>query len=615
MSQEEINKVNVGISKTHIHGNHGSRGQSTIAPSLDLDVPSLLSVEYPLRVENTDKAIEMIGGHEKLKKCFIEPDMKLELRLRPGDSFSHPIHSSVLKNSNNLLLKIKIPKKIFKKNNKDIRKSIEQCENEDIEYFVESFGILKQNYKFRELADFQKITKKSDFNKKFNESIRSGNCEKIEEFANELKSNFNEIQKFKDGDIDLPPLVRYSRENVSHGYKYYGNLLLDEQGEWLNKSVKLHSIQIGWTDPTPNKYDSKLDIELERAKNEIEKMKEMEFPDRIINESVSQHLIDCLNIIRKIFEMKPIWIRKHIHWLLPQNLRSQLRFALPFVTYTFNKGPWRHSFVRLGYDPRKDPNAMGYQIEAFRSMTRSNHDEGIEKLLENESDDLYIIPPSLYKYIDEFSNENSEINKLGVGKIPRQLFFDGSNPCNSLSFQLGDIMDKDIKKIIDNSDLESVCHKGSGWLSWLALSRIKSIMKYKLSCIREGVAINNDKVNDLINRTVFTKSITAGLISDDEDNGNEEDGSNNRGEDEDDEEDDDDVDEEEEDDDDDDDRESNVRYNDDDNIKQEQKDIDFDNDDIIKRLEKLNPKSYNIIHELDHIVRQETLMGDVKPVV
>lgn len=595
-----------------------------IAPALDLNVPSLLSVEYPLKVKNTNKAIEMIGGQEKLKHCFIEPDMKLELRLRPKDPLSHPIHSSVIKNSNNVLLKLKIPKRILKLNNKDIRKSIEQCENEGIKYEIEPFGILKQNYKFRELADFQKITKNSEFNKKFNESIRSGNCEKIDEFANELKIKLDETQEFKDGDLDLPSLVRYSRENLSHNYKYFGNLLLDEQGEWLNKSVKLYSIQIKWDDPVPTKYDPKLDIEYEKAQNEIIKMKESKFPDRIINESVSYHLIECVKILKKLFELKPIWIRKHIHWLLPKPLRSQLRFALPFVTYTFKKGPWRHSFIKLGYDPRKDPKAMGFQIEAFRGINKVNYDAEIEKSLENDGD-VYIIPPSLYEYIDEFSNKDSEINKLGIGKIPRQLFFDGSNPCNSLSFQIGDIMDKDIKKIIDNCELEPVCHKGSGWLNWLVMSKIKSIMKYKLSCIREGVPISRDKVHDLMNRTVFTKGITAGLKSDDD-------------EDDDDEDEDDDDDEEEEEGENGEDEENENGDNEEEveqshnglegNMYEENdnrngdhktdssnkvnkiKEIDFADDDIIKRLEKLNPKSSNIIHELDNIIKQETLMAN-----
>ena len=568
-----------------------------LAPTLDLDVPSLLSVEYPLRVKDTEKAIAMIGGREKLKKCFIEPDMKLELRFRPEDPLSHPIHSTVLKNSGNVLVKFRIPKKVLAANNRDIRKSIEQCEKENIKYLIEPFGILKQNYKFRKLADFQKVTKTSEFNNKFNESIRSGNFEKIDGFAEELKESMDEMQKFENKDLDLPSLVRYSREDVSHSYKYFGNLLLDEQGEWVNKAVKLHSIQIQWGDPIPTKYDPKLDVEYNKAIGEVERMKEMNFPDRIIYESVSYHLIECLKIVRKLFDMKPIWIRRHIYWLLPKSLRSQLRFALPFVTYTFKKGPWRHSFIKLGYDPTKDPKAVAYQIEAFRGVTRVNHDEEIEKILEGDGD-VYMIPPTLYDYIDEFSDATSEINKLGIGKIPRQLFFDGSNPCNSLSFQIGDIMDKDVKKIIDGSPLETTCHKGSGWLNWLALSRVKSIMKYKLSCIREGLPISKDKVHDLMIKTVFTKSITMGLMSGDDD--------------------------------DDDDDDANGDENGDDEEEQRRKTSGkkrkggstaqpkaegqrpqgIASDDIVKRLEKLNPKSANIIHELDNFVKQETLLGD-----
>lgn len=597
--------------------NHSSDLQhhvkSRLAPLLDLDVPSLLSVELPLRVKNTEKAIAMIGGSEKLKKCFIEPDMKLELRLRGEDPLSHPIHSTVLKNSKNVLMKFRIPKRILNANNRDIRKSIEQCENEGIKYFVEPYGILKQNYKFRELADFQKITKESSFNKEFSDSIRIGDYEKIQGFAQKLQDQMEQVQTFGDGDLDLPPIIRYARSNVSHNYKYFGNLLIDEHGEWLNKAVKLYTIHIQWEDKIPTDHDPRLDGEYNKAVEDIQNMRSSNIPERIINESPSFHLIECLKIIKKLFELKPIWIRRHIHWLLPKQLRSQLRFALPFVSYTFAKGPWRHSFIKFGYDPRKHQESYIYQIEAFRGNSRVNQDGEIEKLIENEGN-KYIIPPTLYKYIDEFSNEESDINKLKIGKIPRQLFFDGKNPCNSLAFQIGDIMDEDVKKILENTKFESVCSIETGWIDLVTLSKVKSVMKYKLMCIREGMSISEEKVHELMTRTVFKAEGEMG--EDDE----EENGDNDN-------EDGDEIDH-----DDDNDEDAMAGTSDGEDRGGADKEAaalagaeapthggdgqgQEGDMDIFKRLEVLNPKSVAVIRDLENIIKQESLMGEhlVKP--
>lgn len=562
---------------------------------LNLDVPSLLSVEYPLRVRDTQRAIEMIGGTDKLKKCFIEPDMKLELRLRKSDPRSHPIHSTVLKNSENLLLKFKIPKRILKLFDYDIRQSIDYCETNNIKYFMEPYGILKQNYKFRELADFQILNRGSKFNKKFDESIRDGHFDKINEFSKELEDGMNnKTQVFSDGDLDLPSLVRYSRSDISHSYKFFGNLLLDEQGEWLNKAVKLYTIQIKWNDKIPQGYDPQLDKEYEKALADIERLKVHPTAKSLLNEAASYNLIKCIKICKKLFELKPVWTRKNIYYMLPRSRRAQLRFALPFVAYTFANGPWRHLFIKIGYDPKSDPSSFIYQIEAFRGPAKLLTDEDIEKLLENNEirDQNLILPPTLKKYESEFDDPNSEIGELEISKIPKQLFFDGINPCSALSFQIGDIIDEDIVNLLKNSKVEEKCTLATGWLSWITLCRIRSIIKYKLACLKDNEPIKSEKIDDLKTRTTFTKNMTVSYFKDENGQGKvqetelNDDGSENENE--------------------------NEEFEDNESERNEDDDDDDDipNDDLIQRIQKLNPKSLNIIEELETLLKQDVIMKD-----
>lgn len=39
---------------------------------------------------------------------------------------------------------------------------------------------------------------------------------------------------------------------------------------------------------------------------------------------------------------------------------------LPLVSYHFTSGPWKTLWVRLGYDPRIDPEAKQYQCLDYR---------------------------------------------------------------------------------------------------------------------------------------------------------------------------------------------------------------------------------------------------------
>ena len=69
--------------------------------------------------------------------------------------------------------------------------------------------------------------------------------------------------------------------------------------------------------------------------------------------------------IKAMFQKQPIWLRVellHKSQVLPKHVKM----ILPVVAYYFSNGPWRNQWVRLGYDPRKDPNAAQYQTLDYR---------------------------------------------------------------------------------------------------------------------------------------------------------------------------------------------------------------------------------------------------------
>ena len=65
--------------------------------------------------------------------------------------------------------------------------------------------------------------------------------------------------------------------------------------------------------------------------------------------------------LSEVFSERPIWS--------PLALRREMQRrglpltdieAVPLVAYSFDRGPWRRMYVRLGYDPRGDPGANSF---------------------------------------------------------------------------------------------------------------------------------------------------------------------------------------------------------------------------------------------------------------
>ena len=81
-------------------------------------------------------------------------------------------------------------------------------------------------------------------------------------------------------------------------------------------------------------------------------------------DETEQQLIKTLE---DLFLKRAIWQRASLEEVLGlQSSDWRLGVALRRVSYLFLDGPWRKCYVRLGYDPRSDPNARRLQMIDFR---------------------------------------------------------------------------------------------------------------------------------------------------------------------------------------------------------------------------------------------------------
>ena len=118
--------------------------QAPAAPARPLPSTSFYSVEYPgyVQTASVPLAVRNLGGQESLDTAFKRSASRtenlVELHLRPGNPFAHPIPGDVV-STNNILLKI-VKRRRRKLNDED----------EPIgEYTAEAVGVIPKTVRFR----------------------------------------------------------------------------------------------------------------------------------------------------------------------------------------------------------------------------------------------------------------------------------------------------------------------------------------------------------------------------------------------------------------------------------------------------------------------------------
>jgi general transcription factor 3C polypeptide 5 (transcription factor C subunit 1) len=76
----------------------------------------------------------------------------------------------------------------------------------------------------------------------------------------------------------------------------------------------------------------------------------------------------AVRALKRAFHTRPVWLLKALAHALRRSgiAASQLREFLPVVAFRFARGPFRHCWVRYGFDPRTDPDARRFQAIEFR---------------------------------------------------------------------------------------------------------------------------------------------------------------------------------------------------------------------------------------------------------
>lgn len=478
-------------------------GESTLAESYSMDIPHVAAVELPLNIKNKAKVINALGGRDKISDAIKNSDVPLELRFRK-DPFHHPVQATTSTNER-VLIKVSIPKKVAKQNQGALVRELIQMSNDDKSApKIQPIAIIDKTFRFRAMSDFQVITKNNlDVQDITKNVLNATNYESLKQYV-ENHNNFHGYmdmnnEYFENKDHHLPPPPVFSPIKYPYDYRYQKNPITsavkdEKSGEMkiISKKTpfKLHTILIDISTDPPTQPPPKLTANLNKL---LDQKLSVNSPEYL--------LVKCIEWCKEMFTIKPIWIRRQLYDIIPDELNKSLKFALPYVSYIYKSGPWRFCNIKIGVDPRTDPSFWRYQNEYFRvlGVRNSSHDSSKK-----------VVPKTL------------EHAPFPI-EISQNLLFDGVNLPSAVTYQIGDILDLDITSIIENhlksmgkdfvrDSLDTL----DGWINKTTMNLIRRIMRYKLQQLVKEEPIDQSKIYKMSNADFAREETCVEDIKDDE---------------------------------------------------------------------------------------------------
>lgn len=500
-----------------------------LAEKHSMDIPHVTAVELPLIVKNEDRAIAMIGGKEKISKvvnALDKPintsghstnDNVLELRLR-NDPFHHPVQS-LMNTNEKVLLKVSIPKKSIPKDyyknpsKYTVKQLLEINEGKkNSRHKVQPVAIINKTFLFKAMADFQVSTKNNAVVQEFNESVLDVQnyqdlkqyFDKHEQFSGIL--DYKLPENYLNNDHQLPPPPVFSPIRFPFDYKYQKNPLTT-----IVKDANSGEVRVVSKKNTQKLYTIIIDFYTEAIPNqaapELLKNYETLSSTNLAVNSLDYNLLECIKWLKSIFDIKPIWLRKQLEDIVPQEMRRVIKQALPYVSYIYKSGPWRFCNVKFGINPKDNRSFWKHQSEYFRIP-------GLHFNVTSTSDPQRILPNSI---------ENVTANRALA--VSEYLLFNGLKLPRTVTYQVGDILDTDITSLIQSAQeklgddfYRETPDFQDGWVNRQTMETVRRIIRYKLSKIVKEEPIEPAKVEKIIN-TDFTENADAmevDVLEDDE---------------------------------------------------------------------------------------------------
>lgn len=422
-----------------------------------------------------------------------DPEGCIPLYLRQEDPLCTPVlsHNS---STNNILLKITVPKRTGRKRKRgsqdpyteepalpasakhgestpklpsDLRSHSRRDNPQELlrtlkdnvgRYKVEAVAEIDRTHRFRGLADFHHSTAETEFIPKFNKLVYPGEIENIRKFK------FNPGMGWKPHEELIPPPL-------------LTNLVLPFNWGWHQNPNIIQTVDQETGEAALLNRSRSRKFQIEYLSHDAEDTPSAPPP----NMPNDPDLLSLVGELNEALNERPLWTRRALANRVGNSpYLYLLKPALQYVGYQFKGGPFRDAVIKFGIDPRSDPKYRMYQTIFF-------------KLYEEEEKGPF------RKWHDNRSTYLSKRTKLT--DLTTHLFDGKSLTLDGKIWQFCDITDPYLARLTQNAP---VCKEfnstGGGFFYNGSWSKIRAVMKLKLTAIRLGKTIDDAEFEKLIHR-------------------------------------------------------------------------------------------------------------------
>ncbi|OWY98705.1 hypothetical protein PHMEG_00030466, partial [Phytophthora megakarya] len=392
-SMEDITSVPNATSTEFISGyNSGiteSRRPGTVTHKLNLheeSVRPLVGLELPVYGSDMKKVLEIVNGLPSLQQAHETKNQFLPVKLRPTEPSCKPLFADLTK-TQMVLLRVKRSRAKRKRTALAEEKKEENNDTEAIaadgsRITAEVVGLIKEKYVCEGMADFQYFTAKS-----FYPTLKPDK-DALTVVANATDAVETAVMNsavVENGPLSRPSMKQRELQDCLRPYLAVENEtqleLIPEVFSKVDLPLKYEFRQRSGYQPTtaPKKPSSTMtylnfhDDTPAPAGPKPEKPVARRRSVGVDDNGVDAHVME---VLQNKLEQKPVWLRSKLFDGLDAFERRAARRLLRKLCYVFVDGPWRGSWIKMGYDPRAPEeveSASRYQVVELRNNRELVH--------------------------------------------------------------------------------------------------------------------------------------------------------------------------------------------------------------------------------------------------
>lgn len=195
--------------------------------------------------------------------------------------------------------------------------------------------------------------------------------------------------------------------------------------------------------------------------------------------------------LMRLLDERPIISRIAVYCLASPSLRPHLKVLLPSVAFYFVNGPWRHTWVRYGVDPRQSADHRFYQILECRNIYTTSKSTLMKMPTRGRRGGIQQVRRRKVKG-DDGDDDGEAAAAVGqsISISPNSHIFDGlSLNGNYFLYQLCDLVYGPTADIVNSSlNVQDEPDPKDGWYKEGILAQLREILKQRWTVLRKSAA-------------------------------------------------------------------------------------------------------------------------------